>query len=413
MSISINGADYGESGREFSHVPQVEEKGEALLEYDEHGHLKNNSPPQASVFSSVMNLANTILGAGMLGLPHAFAESGYVFGCILLLLFALLSAFGLHLLSVISIQLCSETRDANFYKVASAAMSSGALLIDVAVAIKCFGVGISYLIVCGDLLPQALQFMGASGILTNRRFLITILHVTIVTPLCCLKNLDALRFTSTLSICFVLFITCVIFAYAVDPSLDVQPEHKGSQALFVFEYGTLKILTIFIFGYTCHQNIFSIVNEIKDLNQKNLNKVIASSVGSGFVVYLIIALSGYATFGSKVAEDILQLYDQNTLITVCRIFVALLVTLSFPLQCFPCRYSCQQIVATTCGPARSERETRIRWYAITFVICVGSWAVAMVLDSLGLVLAVVGATGSTTISYILPGYVYYSLKKEW
>ena len=33
----------------------------------------------------------------------------------------------------------------------------------------------------------------------------------------------------------------------------------------------------------------------------------------------------------------------------------------------------------------------------------------MAVKSLGLMLAVVGATGSTTISYILPGYFYTSL----
>jgi len=31
---------------------------------------------QSTMFSSVVNLANTIVGAGMLGLPRAFAESG-------------------------------------------------------------------------------------------------------------------------------------------------------------------------------------------------------------------------------------------------------------------------------------------------------------------------------------------------
>ena len=39
----------------------------------------------------------------------------------------------------------------------------------------------------------------------------------------------------------------------------------------------------------------------------------------------------------------------------------------------------------------------------------GSLGISMMVHSLGLMLAVVGATGSTTISYILPGYFYMSL----
>jgi len=38
----------------------------------------------ASIPSSIINLSNTILGAGMLGLPYAVSKCGYVFGSILL-----------------------------------------------------------------------------------------------------------------------------------------------------------------------------------------------------------------------------------------------------------------------------------------------------------------------------------------
>ena len=47
--------------------------------------------PKSSVFASVMNLSNTILGAGMLGLPAAFAVCGWVLGSILLAVFAFFS----------------------------------------------------------------------------------------------------------------------------------------------------------------------------------------------------------------------------------------------------------------------------------------------------------------------------------
>ena len=51
-------------------------------------------------------------------------------------------------------------------------------LIDTAVAIKCFGVGTSYFIVCGDLVPVALEGMGLRGeLLLNRHFCIAICFV--------------------------------------------------------------------------------------------------------------------------------------------------------------------------------------------------------------------------------------------
>lgn len=47
------------------------------------------------------------------------------------------------------------------------------------------------------------------------------------------------------------------------------------------------------------------------------------------------------------------------------------------------------------------------YFILTFAITGCSYAVAMTVSDLGIVLAIVGATGSTAISYILPGAYYY------
>jgi amino acid permease len=48
-------------------------------------------------------------------------------------------------------------------------------------------------------------------------------------------------------------------------------------------------------------------------------------------------------------------------------------------------------------------------YSITtlFVVCTGS--IAFMVDDLGMILSIVGATGSTIVSYILPGASYFLL----
>ena len=57
------------------------------------------SDGKATMWSGFINLTNTIVGAGMLGLPGAFAGTGRVGGTILILLSAFFSAHGLVLLS--------------------------------------------------------------------------------------------------------------------------------------------------------------------------------------------------------------------------------------------------------------------------------------------------------------------------
>jgi len=51
----------------------------------------------------------------------------------------------------------------------------------------------------------------------------------------------------------------------------------------------------------------------------------------------------------------------------------------------------------------------IRFAALTTVIIIGSYLVAMTVSSLEAVLAYVGSTGSTSISFILPGLFYYKI----
>lgn len=137
-------------------------------------------------------LANTILGAGMLGLPFAFAACGFLVGPIMLLAFALCSATALVMLSEAADM---AGRPANFRSVSEMAVPGAGLYIDIAVAIKCFGVATSYLIVIGDSVPKAIVAFGASGILLDRR-LWTLAALCIAGPLAYMKQITALRHVS-------------------------------------------------------------------------------------------------------------------------------------------------------------------------------------------------------------------------
>lgn len=90
-----------------------------------------------SIASGVVNLSNTIIGAGMLGLPGAFQGTGWLSGIIILVLSAIFSAHGLILLSQAA---CITERPCSFYTVAKASVPRYTILIDLAVSLKCFGV---------------------------------------------------------------------------------------------------------------------------------------------------------------------------------------------------------------------------------------------------------------------------------
>eukprot|EP00668_Euglena_longa_P035033 GGOE01044994.1.p1 GENE.GGOE01044994.1~~GGOE01044994.1.p1 ORF type:complete len:464 (-),score=106.04 GGOE01044994.1:247-1638(-) len=385
--------------------------------------LRPRKVGNASVVSCAINLSNTILGAGILGLPHAFAECGVSLGLTLFLLSGVLSATGLHLLS----SCARAVPDGSFNVMADLTVPYLKVLTDLAVMLKCFGVGTSYLIVIGDVMPDscrtflcptdnlhcALDF--PLSLLTERRVWILFFALTLVSWLILFKRLDALRVTSALSLLTMAYICAMIVAYAwvpdLDPCIGRGPHCKGEMnfRLPAFNLSVLRVIPIFIFGFTCHQNTFTLVNELHHPTQARCDAFIITAVTTCCLFYIVVAFSGYHTYGSHVAKDIMAGYPLTKFLAVGRIGLAFNMAFSYPLQCYPCRNSLSLLLF---GEGALQLRDAL-FYGLSYGILTCSLLISMVVHDLGLVLALVGATGSTTISYILPGLFYAQYFKEW
>lgn len=178
-----------------------------------HSHMTKASIPgikESTIPACYFTLANTIMGAGTLGLPFAVSNTGYVLGSLLLCLSAISSSFALHLLTLCALKLPYPS---SFYKVAETAMPHFEKLIDLAVMIKCFGVATSYLIVIGGLMPDVMSdiFGDSSNSAAKSFFESRLTWVTagffVVVPLSFFQQLGALRYTSFMSLTFLFFLT--------------------------------------------------------------------------------------------------------------------------------------------------------------------------------------------------------------
>lgn len=128
----------------------------------------------ASWASSVINLVNTIVGAGVLAMPHAMSNMGIVLGVVVILWAGLTAGFGLYLQTR-----CARYLDrgaASFFALSQITYPNAAVVFDAAIAVKCFGVGVSYLIIIGDLMPGVVRGFGDPGeaaYLLDRQFWVT------------------------------------------------------------------------------------------------------------------------------------------------------------------------------------------------------------------------------------------------
>lgn len=154
--------------------------------------------------------------------------------------------------------------------------------------------------------------------------------------------------------------------------------------------------------------MFSIVNEIKDNSHSSTLSVISGSIGSAGFIYILVALTGYLSYGDNVGGNIIAMYPASWTSTVGRAAIVILVMFSYPLQAHPARASIDNVLKWrpftnrgTPRPVVTTRSTEMsdrRFAIITTAILVGTFVVAILVNSLERVLAYVGSTGSTSIS---------------
>ncbi|KAI6354289.1 hypothetical protein MCOR25_008683 [Pyricularia grisea] len=395
---------------------------------------------QASMSSSVINLLNTIVGAGTLAMPSALSHMGITLGTAVIIWSGLASAFGLYLQSR-----CARYIDrghSSFFALSQLTYPNAAVFFDAAIAIKCFGVGVSYLIIIGDLMPGVARGLvsdtgygdGADVLppyMLDRNFWITAFMLVII-PLGFLRRLDSLKYTSIIALVSIGYlIILVVYHFAAESH-----PNRGEVHYVTWE-GPVAVLGAFpvvVFAYTCHQNMFSILNEIKDGSPGSVVGVIGTSIGSAASIYILVAITGYLTFGNQVVGNIISMYPASIASTIGKAAIVILVMFSVPLQIHPCRASLDAVlkwrpnrnnspggahadsaliptasVANDSHGSPTTPMSDLRFAVLSTIIIVCSYATALTVSSLDRVLAYVGSTGSTAISFILPGLFYYKI----
>ncbi|MBE3047774.1 hypothetical protein IMZ48_35750 [Candidatus Bathyarchaeota archaeon] len=53
--------------------------------------------------------------------------------------------------------------------------------------------------------------------------------------------------------------------------------------------------------------MFSILNEVSDYSPGNVVAIVGSSIGSASSIYIIVAITGYLTFGNEVTGNIVSM----------------------------------------------------------------------------------------------------------
>lgn len=396
----------------------------------------------ATMTSSIINTINTVIGAGMCVLPYAMRTDGIVLATVLLFVAALTNAAGMYIQGLSTKFMKPGT--ATFFTVCMITYPKLSIIFDFAIALQCYGVSISYLVLTGDLLPVIYTIDGWST--EEMSVLYVLASAVFVVPLTFLHKLDSLKYTSVLCLIAIAYLCLVVyynFFYTLATHWENLPADRVGDVSVWKPQGFRSVFNTFgimVLAYTC-PNQYSIVAELRNPTISRIGYITYFSMGVCAALFFTVAFFGYLTFGNALKGNILLMFGDDLFCNFGRVLLVIMVLLSYPLLFHPARISVNNIyfaIKSALFPQNAELRTeespllvasqsplsdrqmveelqkdvpfpeyRFVWLTTVMVIC--SYVIALSLDSFEGILAFVGATGGTLISYVLPGVYGYKL----
>jgi amino acid permease len=112
-------------------------------------------------------------------------------------------------------------------------------------------------------------------------------------PLSLLRKLTALRYTSALALMGVLYLLFLVCYFYTDrEAIHPDPGKDRAAKWFNFEPQAVSSFSVFVFAFTCHQNLFPVYNEARNNSRTRMMIVIAACIGISTLLYLVMGNLG-------------------------------------------------------------------------------------------------------------------------
>ena len=217
-------------------------------EHKAEGAQENVAPTEgsSSIYKASFNFINSIVGAGIIGMPFAMGECGLVGGILLLLLVAFIVGRSVTML----IECGVRENHLDYEDLAMHLLGKpGYYAALTSMFLFAFGAQVAYLIIIGDTIPMLTN--------TNRQIVIGMVALFVVLPLCLLKDMTHLSYTSLAAILFDLIIILIVISVAPDAAKrqDISPSlSDGSGTLKLFSPRLFAGIGTLSFAFVCMHN---------------------------------------------------------------------------------------------------------------------------------------------------------------
>lgn len=387
--------------------------------------------PKSNMRSAFMNMANSIIGAGIIGQPYAFRQAGLTMGIVLLMGLTITVDWTIRLIII-----NSKLSGAGSFQatVQHCFGRPGLIAISLAQWAFAFGGMVAFCIIVGDTIPHVIQALFPKLVdtpflwmLTDRRAIIVLCILGISWPLSLYRDIAKLAKASTLALISMLIIifTVVTNGPIVDPAL------RGSTSgLLVANSGFFQAVGVISFAFVCHHNSLLIYGSLNTPTLDRFSTVTHYSTFISLIACLTMAVSGFLVFGDKTLGNVLNNFPaqpqtptqgpgqgqgsssssysysySNLTIQLARLCFGLNMLTTLPLECFVCR----EVITTYFFPHDVFNPTR--HFIFTTALVAAATTLSLLTCDLGAVFELIGATSACMLAYILPPLCYLKLSK--
>ncbi|KAL3909638.1 MAG: hypothetical protein SGILL_008009, partial [Bacillariaceae sp.] len=360
---------------------------------------------QSPIAGACSNLVNSIVGAGIIGIPFALKESGLVAGVILLILVSYFTDKTLRML----VELAFFSPRLKGYGVmtfedllALPFGRIGSIFVLVSMFITAYGAMVAYLLIIKDTLPVifGLEETPGSGGFVERELLMLGTSLAVVVPLSMQRDFSSLSFTSgisvtadTLLVIFVAVFAPVASSVANAGGFGEVVKNSWINSGFFIGFGVLTI------AMTCQHSCFIVAVSLKNLTATRWGRVTFISLMISAILCLILGVTGYLGFLDETQGDVLNNFGQSIEANAARGLLALTMFFTYPMEAFVARHVLVQLLYqgdmdgyyTVTDPTTGETSTAKakrcrclnRRHQVTLGIYLATLIPALIFDDLG------------------------------
>ncbi|RDX89342.1 Amino acid transporter AVT1I, partial [Mucuna pruriens] len=350
----------------------------------------------ATFFKTCFNGINSLAGIGILSLPYAVSQGGWLSFILLFILAMICWYTGLLL------ERCMNKHPLikSYPDIGEVAFGyRGRAVITTFLYIDLFLVAVELLILEGDNLEKLFPNLNfkLGGLRIEGKMCFVLLAALVILPTTWLKNMGVLAYISFGGVlASVVLIGCVVWVGEVD---GLGFHEKGQ---LVNWEGLPTSISLFAFCYCAHSMMPTLCNSMNDRRQ--FSKVLMVSFVASTIIYGVISFLGYKMFGDHLMSQITLNLPSKKLSTK----IAIYTTVINPLT----KYA---ILITPIANAMEEKWLLCKTKAISILIrttiVVSTVLMALFMPFFGYIMAFIGASFSVTISLLFPCLCYLKINK--